>query len=48
MIEAIRIIDKHVSILKKLAQRHFIIEKGRIVWSGSSAELTAVPDICGI
>ena len=49
---AILIIDKNVAILKKLAQRHFIIEKGRIVWSGSSAELTAVPDIerryCGI
>jgi branched-chain amino acid transport system ATP-binding protein len=49
---AILIIDKNISALKKLAQRHFIIEKGRIVWSGTSAELTATPDIerryCGV
>jgi branched-chain amino acid transport system ATP-binding protein len=49
---SILIIDKNVATLKKLAQRHFIIEKGRIVWSGTSAELSADPEIehryCGI
>jgi branched-chain amino acid transport system ATP-binding protein len=36
---SILIIDKNIGVLKRLADRHFIIEKGRTVWSGSSAEL---------
>jgi branched-chain amino acid transport system ATP-binding protein len=45
-------IDKNVRALIKLASRHFIIEKGRTVWSGTSEELAAAPEIaqryCGI
>lgn len=33
---AILIIDKNIEALLDLAQRHFIMERGRIVWTGSS------------
>ncbi len=35
---AILLIDKHVEPLLDLADRHFVVEKGRCVWEGSSAE----------
>ncbi|MFZ1468629.1 MAG: ABC transporter ATP-binding protein [Paracoccaceae bacterium] len=37
--QSILLIDKTFSVLKRLADRHFIIEKGRTVWSGSGADL---------
>lgn len=37
--EAILVIDKHVDALAALADRHLMIEKGRIVWQGDSAAL---------
>src|SRR4249919_3533213 len=37
--QAILIVDKHLSALVKLADRHTIIEKGHVVWSGTSAAL---------
>ena len=40
---SILIIDKNVEALLRLSDRHLILEKGRIVWSGSSAELAADP-----
>ena len=36
---AILIIDKNIDALLAIGERHFIMEKGKIVWSGSSAEL---------
>jgi branched-chain amino acid transport system ATP-binding protein len=39
--QAILVIDKNVATLTRLADRHHILEKGRVVWSGSSAELAA-------
>ena len=42
---AILVIDKNVAALARLADRHFIIEKGRTVWQGTSAELTADPSL---
>ena len=36
---SILIIDKDLTALKRIADRHYVIEKGRIVWSGSSPEL---------
>jgi branched-chain amino acid transport system ATP-binding protein len=42
---AVLVIDKHVRRLIELAQRHYIIESGKIVWSGSSAELAAAPQL---
>jgi branched-chain amino acid transport system ATP-binding protein len=38
---SILVIDKNVAALTRLANRHYIIEKGRIVWAGSSADLAA-------
>ena len=39
--QAILVIDKTVSALLPLADRHHIVEKGRVVWSGTSAALAA-------
>ena len=41
--ESILVIDKNVDALARLADRHAVIEKGRIVWTGTSAELMADP-----
>jgi branched-chain amino acid transport system ATP-binding protein len=37
--QAILVIDKNVGALIKLADRHHIVEKGRVVWTGSSDAL---------
>ena len=37
--QSILVIDKNVAALTRVADRHYVIEKGRIVWSGSSGEL---------
>ena len=42
---SILIIDKNVAALTRLADRHYVIEKGRIVWTGMSAELSANEDL---
>jgi branched-chain amino acid transport system ATP-binding protein len=42
---SILIIDKDVKALSRVADRHYVLEKGRVVWSGSSAELSASPEI---
>jgi branched-chain amino acid transport system ATP-binding protein len=39
------VIDKNVSRLLRLADRHYVIEKGRMVWQGDSAALREQPDI---
>jgi branched-chain amino acid transport system ATP-binding protein len=39
--QTILVIDKYVERLVKLADRHTIIERGRVAWEGSSAELDA-------
>jgi branched-chain amino acid transport system ATP-binding protein len=36
---AILVIDKNLAALTRLADRHYIIEKGRVVWRGDSASL---------
>ena len=38
---SILVIDKNVSDLARIADQHFIVEKGRTVWSGDSTELWA-------
>jgi branched-chain amino acid transport system ATP-binding protein len=43
--QAILVIDKNVAALTRIADRHYLIERGRVVWSGTSAELTAAPDV---
>jgi branched-chain amino acid transport system ATP-binding protein len=42
---SILVIDKNVGALLKVADRHFLIERGRVVWKGSSQELAAAPDV---
>jgi len=43
--QAILVIDKNVEALTKICDRHFIVEKGHLVWSGNSTELRANPDV---
>jgi branched-chain amino acid transport system ATP-binding protein len=43
--QSILVIDKNVEALTRIADRHYIIERGRVVWSGSSQELTQTPDV---
>ena len=42
---SVLVIDKNVGALMQVADRHFLIERGRIVWSGDSAALAAAPDV---
>lgn len=39
--QSILVIDKNVAALARIADRHYILEKGHVVWSGTSAALTA-------
>ncbi|TMG75640.1 MAG: ABC transporter ATP-binding protein [Betaproteobacteria bacterium] len=41
---AILIIDKNLRALTRTADRHYVLEKGRVVWSGVSSELVADRD----
>ncbi|WP_134499235.1 ABC transporter ATP-binding protein [Microvirga pakistanensis] len=43
--QSILVIDKNVEVLASFADRHVIIEKGRSVWTGTSAELGADPSV---
>ena len=38
---SILVIDKDVKTLTRVADRHYVLEKGRVVWSGTSSELAA-------
>jgi branched-chain amino acid transport system ATP-binding protein len=42
---SILIIDKDVKALTRIADRHYVLEKGRVVWSGASAALAANEDV---
>ncbi len=42
---SILVVDKNLKDLLKLADRHFIVEKGQVVWSGTSAQLSIAEDI---
>lgn len=43
--QAILIVDRNLETLLRIADRHYIMEKGRVVWSGSSAALAAEPEL---
>jgi branched-chain amino acid transport system ATP-binding protein len=43
--QAILVIDKNVQTLIELADRHYLIERGRVVWSGTSDELAAAGNV---
>jgi branched-chain amino acid transport system ATP-binding protein len=42
---AILVIDKDVRALARVADRHYVLEKGRVVWAGSSAALRDNRDV---
>ena len=43
--QSILVIDKNIENLTRIADRHYIIERGKAVWSGTSAQLIAEPDL---
>ena len=43
--QSILVIDKNVAALTRLASRHYIVEKGQIMWTGTSAELAGNADL---
>ena len=43
--QSILVIDKNVETLVEIADRHYIIERGRVTWSGTSRDLAAAPDV---
>jgi branched-chain amino acid transport system ATP-binding protein len=43
--QAILVIDKNVDALSAFADRHVIVEKGRVVWTGTSLELQRDPSV---
>jgi branched-chain amino acid transport system ATP-binding protein len=43
--QSVLVIDKNVGNLAKIADRHYVIERGRTVWSGTSEQLLAEPEL---
>jgi branched-chain amino acid transport system ATP-binding protein len=43
--QSILVVDKNVDKLAGFADRHVVIEKGRVVWTGTSRELRADPQV---
>jgi branched-chain amino acid transport system ATP-binding protein len=43
--QSILVIDKNVEALLDIADRHYVIERGRVTWSGTSRELAASPEV---
>lgn len=42
---SILIVDKNIDALMAIAQRHYIMEKGSIVWTGTTAGFKALPEL---
>jgi len=43
--QSILLIDKHLESLLQIGDRHYIIDKGYVVWSGSSDQLQSTPEL---
>jgi branched-chain amino acid transport system ATP-binding protein len=43
--QSILVIDKNVEALATFADRHVLLEKGRVVWTGTSVELRSDPSV---
>jgi len=43
--QSVLVIDKNIEHLTRIADRHYIIERGRTVWSGTSEQLIAQPEL---
>ena len=37
--KAVLVIDKNIKALSRVSDRHYILEKGRTVWTGTSSDL---------
>jgi branched-chain amino acid transport system ATP-binding protein len=42
---SILLIDKNVQAVTRIASHHYVLERGRVVWSGTSAELARHEDL---
>jgi branched-chain amino acid transport system ATP-binding protein len=45
MLKSARPIGSNVGNLARIADRHYVIERGRTVWSGTSEQLIAEPEL---
>ena len=43
--QSILLVDKNIDALTRIADRHYIIEKGKVVWDGASSELQGDQDL---
>ena len=43
--QSILLVDKNIDALTRIADRHYIIEKGKVVWDGTSSELQVDQDL---
>ena len=43
--QSILVIDKNIEALTRIADRHYVLEKGRTMWSGTSAALIDAPEV---
>ena len=43
--QSILLVDKNIDALTRIADRHYIIEKGKVVWDGISSELQGDQDL---
>jgi len=43
--QSILVIDKNVEALIRIADRHYLVERGKVVWTGTSRELAAQPAV---
>ena len=43
--QSVLVIDKNIENLTRIADRHYIVERGRVVWSGTSTALAGAPDL---
>ena len=43
--QSILLVDKNIDALTRIADRHYIIEKGKVVWDGTSSELKGDQDL---
>ena len=42
---SILVVDKNLADLMRIADRHFIVQRGRVEWAGTTAELQAAEDV---
>jgi branched-chain amino acid transport system ATP-binding protein len=43
--QSILVIDKNVDALTRIGDRHYIVERGQVVWEGNSAELSSNKEV---